>query len=81
MAYSAMPTLVMAPVVPLSETAAANGLNTLMRSLGTSFSSAVLGAILTHEVVAYGPVRLPSESAFRTVFLCAFAAAVVAMLL
>src|SRR5699024_7129269 len=37
--YAAMPALIM-DAVPLSETAAANGLNALMRSLGTTSSAA-----------------------------------------
>src|SRR5690349_24135105 len=44
-AYGSMPALVMA-AVPRTETAAANSLNTLMRSLDTSVASAVGGAIL-----------------------------------
>ncbi|SDG58655.1 Major Facilitator Superfamily protein [Lentzea fradiae] len=44
--YGAMPALIMG-AVPTSETAAANGLNTLMRSIGTSVSSAVAGVVLT----------------------------------
>ena len=44
-AYASMPALINA-AVPISETAAANGINALSRSLGTSISSAVIGAIL-----------------------------------
>lgn len=44
-AYASMPALIIA-AVPVSETAAANGINALARSLGTSISSAVIGAIL-----------------------------------
>jgi len=40
-ASAAMPAPIMG-AVPLSETAAANGLNSLMRSVGTSLSSAVV---------------------------------------
>ena len=39
LAYSALPTLIMRSV-PVTETAAANGLNTLLRSVGTSTASA-----------------------------------------
>jgi MFS family permease len=45
LAYGAMPALVMA-AVPVSETAAANSLNTLMRAIGTSVSSAVAAVVL-----------------------------------
>ena len=44
-AYAAMPTLIMRSV-PITETASANGVNTLLRSIGTSMSSAVVAAIL-----------------------------------
>lgn len=40
-----MPALIMA-CVPANETGAANGMNTLMRSFGTTVASAVVGAIL-----------------------------------
>jgi len=43
--YAAMPALIM-NAVPRSETAAANGLNTLMRSLGTTVAAALVGSIL-----------------------------------
>ena len=43
--YAAMPALIMS-AVPASETGSANGLNTLMRSFGTTTASAVVGAIL-----------------------------------
>lgn len=51
-AYAAMPSLIMANV-PITETASANGLNSLLRALGTSTASAVVAALLagvTHEV-------------------------------
>ncbi|KOV84529.1 MFS transporter [Nocardia sp. NRRL S-836] len=48
LAYGAMPALIMS-AVPVSETAAANSLNTLMRAIGTSVSSAVAGSILAHH--------------------------------
>ena len=50
--------------VPLSETGAANGLNALMRSLGTSVAAAVVGAILAQSVTTVGGVTGPSESGF-----------------
>lgn len=43
--YAAMPALIIA-AVPSDETASANGLNTLMRSFGTTVAAAVVGAIL-----------------------------------
>ncbi|GAA3392670.1 MFS transporter [Cryptosporangium minutisporangium] len=79
-AYGSMPALVMA-AVPRTETAAANSLNTLMRSLGTSVASAVGGAILANLTIALGPATVPSQDAFRVVLGLAAAAGLVSALL
>ncbi|QHK21123.1 MFS transporter [Pseudarthrobacter psychrotolerans] len=74
-AYAAMPTLIMG-VVPITETASANGLNSLVRSIGTSTSSAAVAAVLTSVSMTVGAVHLPSFEAFKDVFwLAALAAA------
>jgi MFS family permease len=52
LAYGAMPALIMG-AVPTSETAAANSLNTLMRAIGTSISSAVAGVVLTQVTIPF----------------------------
>lgn len=65
LAYGAMPALIMGSV-PLSETAAANGFNTLMRSLGTSIGAAVVGVVLSQMTVSMGGYDLTSENGFRT---------------
>ncbi|MDT0321088.1 MFS transporter [Streptomyces millisiae] len=65
-AYGAMPALIMS-AVPASETAAANSLNTLMRSIGTSVASAVAGVILAQLTTSFGGFPLPSENGFRVV--------------
>ncbi|RKR85958.1 MFS transporter [Micromonospora pisi] len=78
LAYAAMPLLVMT-AVPSSQTASANGLNTLMRSLGTSSSGAVLGMILTTRVTVFHGATVPTEGAFHTVFLSALAASLLAI--
>jgi len=52
--YAAMPSLIMA-AVPRSETAAANGINALMRSLGTTSAAAIVGAILAGAAAAGNP--------------------------
>ena len=78
LAYGAMPALVMA-AVPVSETAAANSLNTLMRSIGTSTSSAVAGVILAHMTVDLGPVAVPAQNGFRVVLGIGSLAALVAL--
>ncbi|CAL9495704.1 Putative multidrug resistance protein MdtD [Streptomyces sp. enrichment culture] len=64
--YGAMPALIMG-AVPASETGAANSLNTLMRSIGTSVASAVAGVVLAQMTTRFGAYALPSESGFRTV--------------
>jgi len=78
-AYAAMPALIMS-VVPITETAAANGLNSLMRAMGTSCASAVLGAVLANMTIRLGPVAVPSEDGFRAGFMIGGAVALVAAL-
>lgn len=63
-AYGAMPALIMG-AVPVSETAAANSFNTLMRAIGTSISAAVVGAILAQMTLSVGGHMLPTENGFR----------------
>ena len=73
--YAAMPTLIMR-AVPASETGAANGLNTLMRSLGTATAAAVIAAVLTRHSVDIGGVAVPSPPGFHAAFLFGLGAAV-----
>ncbi|WP_063046588.1 MFS transporter [Nocardia pseudovaccinii] len=80
LAYAAMPALIMG-AVPLTETAAANGLNSLMRSIGTSTSAAVMSVVLAHMTMQLGSHVLPSRDGFHTTFLIATAAALVAIVL
>ncbi|MGX1273737.1 MFS transporter [Streptomyces phaeoluteigriseus] len=68
LAYGSMPALIMSSV-PVSETAAANGFNTLMRSLGTSIGAAVIGVILAQMTTTLGGHTLASEDGFRTALL------------
>ncbi|MFD0473584.1 MFS transporter [Nonomuraea thailandensis] len=79
LAYGAMPALIMG-AVPQSETASANSFNTLMRSIGTSVSAAVVGVILSQLTVTSGGHTLPSESGFRTALLVGCGVALVAAL-
>lgn len=79
-AYSAMPTLIVSSV-PAAETGAANGLNTLMRSIGMSTSSAVVGVILAHQTIDFGGAALPSKDGFKISFLVACAASVGGLLI
>ena len=83
-AYGAMPALIMG-AVPQSETASANSFNTLMRSIGSSVSAAVIGVVLAQMTTDFGGYALPSEAGFRAAMMigCAvgLAAAVVAFLI
>jgi EmrB/QacA subfamily drug resistance transporter len=79
-AYGAMPALIMG-AVPASETAAANSLNTLMRSIGTSVASAAAGVILAQMTIDLGGHALPSENAFKVVMALGAGAAALAFLL
>ncbi len=71
--YSAMPTLIMR-AVPVTETASANGLNVLLRSLGTSTASAATAAITTASVVSIAGHEFASEGALNLLYWLAAAA-------
>jgi MFS family permease len=80
LAYSSLPALIVG-AVPASETGAANGLNTLMRSIGTSVSSAVIGMVLANTANNVGGVEIPTMHGFRVSFLIATAAVAVGLVL
>ncbi|MEU6374590.1 MFS transporter [Streptomyces sp. NPDC046909] len=75
--YGSMPALIMG-AVPASETAAANSLNTLMRSIGTSSASAIAGVILAQMTTDFGGYALPSENGFKVVLAVGAGAALLA---
>jgi MFS family permease len=77
-AYAALPTLIMHSI-PESETGAANGLNTLMRSIGTSTASAVAAVLLAQNVVTVGGHDYTTGVGFRFAFAAAGIAALVAL--
>ncbi|MFF2851487.1 MFS transporter [Streptomyces sp. NPDC058001] len=79
LAYSSLPALIIGAVDP-SETGAANGLNTLMRSIGTSVSSAVIGMVLARTATQAGGVAVPTLHGFRLSFLIATGAVAVGLL-
>ena len=89
LAYSSLPLLVMR-AVPRDQTAAANGVNVLLRTVGQATCSAVLAALLTHVTVTVvrsgsGAVeQAPALEAFQLSFgvagTVALAAVVVALL-
>ncbi|MFB7916571.1 MFS transporter [Streptomyces sp. NPDC056061] len=80
LAYSALPALVMRGV-PVGETGAANGLNTLMRSIGQACCSATVAAVLSGLTFRVGGgLVAPTLHAYQVVFLIAGGAALAALL-
>ena len=78
--YAAIPSMINAHTPP-SEIAAANGLNSLFRSLGSTLASAIGGSILASGTVILGSFAVPSLTAYRELFaLCAGAALLAAMI-
>lgn len=79
--YAAMPSLINEHT-PVSEIAAANGLNSLARSLGTSVASAVGGSVLAANTVLVGAgaasFELPSLAGYRLLFALCVVASVAA---
>ncbi|GAA3037147.1 MFS transporter [Streptomyces glomeratus] len=80
LAYSSLPALIVG-AVPASETGAANGLNTLMRSIGTSVSSAVIGMVLANTAQHVNGIAIPTMHGFRVSFVIATAAVGLGLLL
>ncbi|MFJ4683082.1 MFS transporter [Streptomyces sp. NPDC088789] len=80
LAYSSLPALIIG-AVPAEETGAANGLNTLMRSVGTSVSSAVIGMVLANTATTVNGVAIPTLHGFRLSFLIATGAVALGLLL
>jgi len=81
---SAAPNIIMRSV-PITETAAANGLNNVVRNVGMSVSSAAVAAFLTGLTFVAGSQVFPDRMAFVYIYiaagLCGFAGAIVAMFL
>lgn len=65
--YAAMPTLIMRAVPP-TETAAANGLNSVMRTLGSTVGATLVGVILASQFTVVDGIPVPSTEAFQIVF-------------
>ena len=79
-AYSAMPTLIMHSVPP-TETAAANGLNSVMRTLGATISASVIGVVLSSSFVESQGIEIPTREAFQLVFALAAGTALLGTIL
>ncbi|GAA4490244.1 MFS transporter [Rhodococcus olei] len=83
LALAAMPVLI-TDAAPMDQTATANGVNSLLRSVGTSTASAVGAAVLAGSTVTVAGVTVPTLAAFTTLYwvgaAVAFAAVLVALL-
>ncbi|RLP71201.1 MFS transporter [Mycetocola reblochoni] len=77
LAYGAIPLLIMG-AVPEQETAAANAFNTLVRSVGTSIASAVIGAVLAGLTTQLGDHAVPTMAGFSVTLIVGGAAALLA---
>jgi MFS family permease len=73
-AYAAMPSLVLRSA-PQDELAAANGLNSLARTAGSSLASALGGTVLTAQTIMVAGYAYPSLTAYRMLFAICIAAA------
>ncbi|MFT4306070.1 MAG: MFS transporter [Microbacterium sp.] len=78
LAYGAIPMLVMGGVAA-DETAAANAFNTLVRSVGTSAASAVIGVALASFVQEVGGNSVPELGGFQLTLAIGAAAALAAV--
>lgn len=83
--YAAMPTLILSNV-PAHEAASSVGVNSLMRSMGTTIAGAVMAVVLTSNTasVGGGVPGIPTQSAFQLCFFigaCAAAAGALVVLL
>ncbi|MFC1433782.1 MFS transporter [Streptacidiphilus sp. N1-3] len=78
LAYSALPMLIMR-AVPMDQTAAATGLNVLMRTIGQAFCSAAVASVLASHTRAFGgAVTAPTLDGYRTGFAMAGTVALLA---
>ncbi|MDQ3357641.1 MAG: MFS transporter [Actinomycetota bacterium] len=73
-AFAAMPTLIMRSV-PITETASANGLNTLLRAIGTSSASATVAAVFSGLAIPVAGASVPTFGAYQLMFWLGTAAA------
>ncbi|MCC3313792.1 MFS transporter [Nocardia africana] len=80
LAYSSLPALIVG-AVPIGETGAANGFNTLMRSIGAAVASAVIGAVLADTAKDVHGIAVPTMLGFRVCFLIAVGAMMLGLLI
>ena len=76
--YAAMPTLILQNVPP-AESGSGVGINTVMRSIGTTVAGAVMASLLTSQTVTIAPgsAAVPSANAFKLCFVVGAVAALV----
>ena len=67
LAYSALPALILRAVPP-GQTASANGVNVLMRTIGQAVSSAAVAAVLVHHTSLLGGARVPTLHGYLLAF-------------
>lgn len=77
LAYSALPTLILRAVPP-EQTASANGVNVLMRTIGQAGSSAAVAAVLVHHTSPVDGAPVPTLHGYLLAFAMAGAVALVA---
>jgi MFS family permease len=78
--FTALPSLIL-DVVPPAESASAVSLNTLMRTIGTSLSSAYTAALLTTLSVPIGESTMPAAAAYAASYATAAACTLLAVVL
>ncbi|MFI1167476.1 MFS transporter [Streptomyces sp. NPDC020801] len=67
LAYSALPTLILR-AVPAAQTASANGVNVLMRTIGQATSSAAVAAVLVHHTAPADGTPVPTLHGYLLAF-------------
>jgi hypothetical protein len=77
LAYSALPTLILR-AVPAGQTASANGVNVLMRTIGQATCSAAVAAVLVHHTREAGGAPVPTLHGYLLSFAMAGTVALVA---
>ncbi|MFD4575411.1 MFS transporter [Streptomyces sp. NPDC058417] len=77
LAYSALPSLIL-HAVPAAQTASANGVNVLMRTIGQATSSAAVAAVLVHHTSLVEGAPVPTLHGYLLAFAVAGAVALVA---
>ncbi|KPI13453.1 major facilitator superfamily MFS_1 [Actinobacteria bacterium OK074] len=77
LAYSALPTQILR-AVPANQTASANGVNVLMRTIGQATCSAAVAAVLVHHTSLVGGLPIPTLLGYQLAFGMAGVVALVA---